>query len=117
MKLTNLPFYFVLFFAMIGITLSIVFVHELSHWNDYHSIVSSDAIYLFQIKGDFSDFSSWSNSAFAKYAYDYDSSKSSEAKKIDSYTEWKAYAIGGIMLVIYMICQTIAVNEYFRVRE
>lgn len=112
MKLTNLPFYFVLFFALIGITLSIVFVHELVHWNDFHSIVYDDRIYLFEIDGNFSRYS-----PFAQYVYDYNHDRAAEIKKVGAYTEYKAYAVGGVMLVIYMICQTIAVNEYFRERE
>jgi len=91
MKLSSVAFYVVLFFAMIGMTLSVVFVHELSHWNDFHKLMSDDGIYLFEISGNFSG--DWLKTPFAKYEYVFNEKNAEQVKKVDSYTEYKAYTV------------------------
>jgi len=99
MKLTNIAFFFIMIFSVFGFIVFFCLIHELSHWQDFKEVVVEDRI-CFRVSN-FSLFGEESDGAI--YSFFPKVGTSEEVKRIDKYTEYKAYAIDSFFLVLFAI--------------
>ena len=97
-------FVVLMFFAVIGVFTSHLVVHELSHWQDFKQVTSDSEIYLFRVGGNLT----FANFLGGVYYPNLMKGSMEEYRRIDRYTEWKAYSISA-GIVIFFLASALAV--------
>lgn len=91
MKLKTIAFIIVALFSFIGLLVFSTFAHELSHRQDLKGAVVEDELCFMKMPFDGTmGYYSWS-----------ETKNQTELKRVEKYTEYKAYAISSIINFIY----------------
>jgi len=108
MKIHTIAFFIFFFFSLVGLVTTSLVVHEYSHKSDLKAIAQDGKIGLFVIP-DTSSLKDFLKEPAAYYSYYIDDEDKQEEERIIRYTEWKAYTLGSLVVVFYMIAQGIVI--------
>ena len=85
----------VLLFSLFGVIIFQALVHELSHKQDFKGIAINDSICLLNYPQSFWDLEG---------SYNYQYTNNIAEQEVMKYTEYKAYTISFLILMIYFTC-------------
>jgi len=107
--------FFVMMFAITGVSILAVCVHEYSHFNDFRALnVSNQQICALMLPTEYKNLSDFLNSPIGLYSFSTNESDSSIYQEIDAHTEMRAYIIGSGMFVLFLICFFIVIWAQFK---
>lgn len=102
----EIAFLVIIVFAIFGVIIFTVIVHELSHQLDYQKVhPMNESICGFVISPNLI------NGDIGFYSFNYHSKYTDEVERINDYTEKKAYTITTIMLIFFIISFHIVLDE------
>ena len=111
MKIT-IVFTILFLFAFFGMFIAANMLHEMSHINDFSKIIKSSSVCFFGTQGTIT----WKNflaKPVAYFEFTYDKSKPEVVEEYQSknkYSELRAYAYDGVLLIIFCYCTVVAIN-------
>jgi len=109
MKLKNMSFVFILLFSVFGFVIFSYLAHEISHWQDLKDVAVDDRI-CFRVSN-FSLFGE--NTDGASYRFFPKEGAEEEVERIERYTELKAYGLDVILLVLFCICFSMVIWNWY----
>ena len=111
MRLSNIAFISIIFFSVFGFVVFSYLIHELSHWQDFKEVAEDDRI-CFRIDNFSLDIRS-DNADAAVYTFYPKEGSEKEVERIERYTEYKAYGIDAILLIIFSLAFSMVTFEWF----
>jgi len=105
MWIENVAMFFVILFAIIGVSTVSVIFHEYSHFNDFKDLnVSNQQICALMLPTEYNNWSDFINSPIGLYSFSTNESDSAIYQKIESRTETKAYFFSGVVFTFFIVC-------------
>lgn len=99
--LEKISFWGIFVFAVIGMLFSSVAIHEYSHMNDIKDIAINESICL-NLPTNINYFTNFDEPA-GFYSFQVNDSNENKYQELHKYTEWKAYAIGGAVTILFIV--------------
>jgi hypothetical protein len=89
----------VAFFGLFGAVALGVILHEYSHFKDFTGLARDSQICALSLPTDFFKITT----GFAYYSFEADPQKENEVNQISKYTEFKAYSITLIVMLLFLV--------------
>lgn len=88
------------------------FFHEWYHRADFAGLVKDGEMAIFIIPDNSSIKDVFSTWAIGTYSYSYDLNNSQEVERIGKYTEYKAYSITLLIVIMFIVIEIVVVNRW-----
>lgn len=99
----------IIFFVLSGVIFIGNLLHELSHKVDFKDYAEEEELCILTYP------KLWINEGVvAYYKFDYNSSFKEEVKETSGYTEFKAYFLNTLLLILFSIVQVVFIMEWLR---
>jgi len=104
----NISFIIIIAFALVGMFVLAIGLHELSHMQDYSKLkkqgfIENDKLCLLCLDKETAGY----------YKFNYPIEAEEEVKRIRKYTEIRAYSVTAIVMLLFFMCLAFVVFKYY----